>query len=334
MKSGLHQATAELDIGFFTFDPAHQRVQWVEPTLQRFGVRGPGMADELGRRLRTGLRSHVLRGLSEQPTERYRCIMPIGSKVSEVVFLPRGEEAENGQREGFFFPFPLHESLDTMRRHFLSNISNKLRSLLNSVIIASDVIAAAAQDQIQDHGKFLGLMAEDAREVNTLLNKLAEVISYTSPSLVILDDRVDVRSVLADVHTGLQFLAEDASIKLTLAVPDTLPPARGSHLQLLLVFFLAVHHALSRTDPLGEIMITVGASGALTVEIIYANGEIPPNLAVSPEAHGLVPVVPAGWSDSAGLQSIDALLGLVGMNLTPLGSGTGLGLLKLPLPVA
>ena len=62
-----------------------------------------------------------------------------------------------------------------MKKYFLSNVTNTLRALLNSVIIASDVIAAAGEGGITDYHKFLPLMAEDAREVNKLLNRLGEL---------------------------------------------------------------------------------------------------------------------------------------------------------------
>jgi hypothetical protein len=330
VEKAVRSAAAEKGLAFFALEPAGGIITWAGGTGRNLGEEIPDRVD-LSSRLTAGIRAYLNSELACPGTQRLRGVFPVGGQVVEAVFLPWDG---TGLRDGYCSPYPLHEPMETLKKYFLSNISNKLRSLLNSVIIAGDVVAAANLGPSPDHGRFLSLMAEDAREVNTLLNKLSEVVNYAHPAGVAGDGTVDVPAILRFVHGNLQYLAEDASIALSLAVPEAMPAARGNHALTLLVFFLALQHALSCTDPLGEIIMTAAEREGWAVEICFANRDIPASMAVYPEKHGLAPVVMEGWSDSAPLQVADSILGLYGGALTFLRSERGLGFLKIPLVAA
>jgi signal transduction histidine kinase len=324
-------ASAEKGLGFFALDLKSRTIVWEAETARSLGADAERARAALASSLASGLRSYILREIAAGSGEQFRCLAPLQGEVMEVVIMPPAKGAE-ARREGFYAPLALREPMDTLKKYFLSNIANKLRSLLNSVIIASDVLATVDRDAIMKHQKFLNLMAEDAREVNTLLNRLGETINYAIPGAAAAAEPIEVPQLLEAIHANLHYLAEDTSIALTFAVPGSMPPLKGDPIHFLLIFFLAVHYALSRTDPLGEILITARERAEWDVEVYFANRDIPSDVAVSPDAHGLAPMRPAGWSDGSELQLIDSLLGLRGTSLTLLGNGKDLGLLRLPLP--
>lgn len=332
MKNSFKQAAAEKGLGFFSLNLKEENIIWEEETSSAMGSNAEKEKSVLASYLTSSLRSYVLNGLANRSNERLRCIIPLMGDVMEVVILPPGENSGD-IREGFFNPYPLHIKMELMKKYFLSNISNTLRSLLNSVIIASDVIATA-EKEILLGDKFLSLMAEDAREVNSLLNRMGEIINYSPPEGTGSTEEIDIKDLLSVIHDNLHYLAEDASISMSVALPEGIPPLRGNFTVYLMTLFLAIHHALSKTEALGEIIITARDLKKWILEIGFSNSDIPSDATLYPEKHGLVPVVPGGWSESAALQLIDALLGLSGGELTVLENKQGLGLLMLPLPTS
>ncbi len=328
MKRNVQLALAEKGLGFFSIDIKKKAFSWDEETARMLGDRADTEKMSMIKHLTSPLRSYLF-----QPGaagERLRCLIPLNREVMETVILPP-EKGADGVREGFFFPYSLNESLDLMKKYFLSNISNKLRSVLNSVIIASDVVAAS-KETIHQHQKFLSLMTEDAREVNTLLNRLGEIINYAPPGAMTSRELVETSNLLTTIYANMHYLAEDASIALNKAVPEAIPAVRGHFTLLILTFFLAVHYALSKTEPMGEILITARDHEGWQVEICFSNTDIPSNMAVNLGTYGLKPVAMGAWSESAALQLIDSLLGLHGTKLTLLSNNRGLGMLILPLP--
>ncbi len=329
MKKALQSAAAEKSLGFLTLDLKARKISWSDETADILGAQAAGEAAGLLASLQSGLRAYFPRTPAEGGHERQRTIVPLKGEVMELVILPHDLSTPH-LREGFFSPYPLQESMELMKKYYLSNISNKLRSLLNSVIIASDVVAASDKAALMGSHKFLDLMAQDAREVNTLLNRLGEVINY-SPVDTGGREEIGLAPLLESIHSGIQCLAEDASISLQLALPGDLPVLRGSRTRFMLAFFLALHYALSNTEPLGEIITTAQERNGWAVQICYAGGGIPADLAVQPEKHGLIPAVLKSWSESYELQIIDSLLALSGGGLSLMGDGRGVGLLKVSL---
>jgi signal transduction histidine kinase len=327
LKELFQFAAATKGLGFFQLNIETGEVTWEEETAGLMGPRADEEREELSRRLTGGLRNYLF---SDRAGE-LRCIVPIMGSTVEMVFLetdgPTGDTWP-----GFFSPYSLNRSLETMKRYFFSNISNKLRSLLNSVIIAADVASSHSPEMKTDCGSFLSLMAEDAREVNDLLNRLNEIISYSAANGHPAPESIDLRGLLRVIHANLNHLAEDASIALMLAVPDDLPEARGHFISYILSLFLAIKYALTRTDPMGEIIITAREEdGRWSVEICFAPEEVPAGLALSPEAHGLVPLTVGDWIQGEEIQLIDSLLALHGGGLAVMANGEDLGLLRLTL---
>ncbi len=327
MKGLFQFVAATKGLGFFRLNIETGEVTWEEETAGLMGPRADEEREGLSRRLTGGLRNYLF---SDRAGE-LRCIVPIMGSTAEMVFLET-DDPTGDTRPGFFSPYPLNGSLETMKRYFLSNISNKLRSLLNSVIIAADVAATSTPEMSYDPGKFLSLMAEDAREGNDLLNRLNEIISYSAANGHLAPESIDLRGLLRVIHSNLNHLAEDASIALILAIPDDLPEARGHFISYILSIFLAIKYALTRTDPMGEIIITAReGEGRWSVEICFAPGEVPAGLALSPEEHGLVPLAISGWAQGEEIQLIDSLLALHGGELTVMANGEDLGFLRLAL---
>lgn len=331
MEKNFQLAAAERGLGFFTVNLKEGVLTWEKETGRTLGAEADSEGVKFVGHLTSNLRSYVSRGIASNSNERFRCIVPLGDDIVEAVILPTPEAAP-GVRQGFFFPYPLQNPMEMMKKYFLSNISNTLRSLLNSVIIASDVVNRAGKEKIVQHVKFLSLMAEDAREVNTLLNRLVEIINYSPPGETKPTEDINVHDLLTNIHANLHYLAEDASIALTLALPDSMPAIRGKITLLLMTFFLSIHYALSKTNPLGEIIITANDQQGLIVEICFSNTDIPPNIAIYPEKHDLAAVRINGWSEGAELQLADSLITLQGGRLSVLDNGRGLGMLKLSLP--
>ncbi len=334
MKRIVSLALAEHGFGFFTMARADGSIAWSEDTVQMLGADAPSEASRLSRYLVSGLRAYALKNLAGGQKNRQRCLVPFRGEVAETVLLPPQGEAGAKGFEGFIFPYPLHEPLGMMRKYFLSSVTGRLRSLLNSVIVAGDVVAAADRETLWEQQRFLALLAQDAREVNAVINRIGEVAGYTPPGARAYEELVSVPELLETLQADLSHLAQEADISLRTAVDPAMPPVRTSRTIMAMTVFLAFHYALGHVKPLGEILLTVGDFDGWTIDFLYGAMDIPTNLAVRPERHNFAPVAVEDWSTGAELQLIDSLLGINGSGLSVGSREDGTGLISMHLPRA
>jgi hypothetical protein len=296
------------------------------------GADAPSEASRLSRYLSSGLRGYVLKNLDAGPKSRQRCLVPFRGEVAEAVLLPPRAESGTAEYQGYIFPYPLHEPLGMMRKYFLSAVTSRLRSLLGSVIVAGDVVAAADRETLWEQQRFLALLAQDAREVNAVINRVGEVAGYTPPGARAFEELVSIPELLGAMQADMSYLAGEADISLRLAVDAAMPPVRTSRTIMAMAIFLAFHYALGHVKPLGEILLTVGDFDGWTIDLLYGAMDIPTNLAVRPERHNFVPVEVGDWASGAQLQLIDSLLGINGSGLTAGLREDGTGIVSLHMP--
>ena len=172
-------------------------------------------------------------------------------------------------------PYSLERDFIRMRSRLNQNIALEIRSQLNSVAIASEIIL---QPELQDNEGtkelFLSTFFENITDLGKSFNELQEVVEpIPFPNRVRAVD-LDWRGLLTDLLAKVRGLASERNVSLVSDLSTNLPTARGDYHWLTLALYAVLDHLVAAAPPLGEVQVAChAAEGAIETTIRLAEFE-------------------------------------------------------------
>jgi two-component system phosphate regulon sensor histidine kinase PhoR len=138
---------------------------------------------------------------------------------------------------------PLHRA-EQMRADFVANASHELRTPLAALSGFIDTLLGTARDDAQARARFLAIMKTQASRMARLIDDLLslsriELVEHMHP-----DTPVDLVPVVRQVVDGLQTLATDRNVEITISPPAAPTIVPGDRDELTRVFENLVENAL------------------------------------------------------------------------------------------
>ena len=152
--------------------------------------------------------------------------------------------------------------VEEMRVDFIANASHELRTPLAALSGFIDTLQGSAKDDVKARERFLGIMKEQAGRMARLIDDLLSLSRIELNSHIQPETPVELGPVLRQVIDGLQLLAQERGVDVTLTAGEPLTVIADRD-ELIRVFENLVENALK-----------YGASGK-RVEIVLASSNAP-----------------------------------------------------------
>ena len=183
----------------------------------------------------------------------------------EAIVAPVGP-GENSARQFLLITFrnltPLRQ-VEEMRADFVANASHELRTPLAALSGFIDTLQGPAQDDVAAQRRFLPIMQAQANRMARLIDDLLSLSRIELNAHRLPDTRLDVVPLVHQVVDGLQTLARDRDVAVTITAPLQPQLVLGERDELLRVFENLIENALK-----------YGAAGK-RVEIAISSGDLP-----------------------------------------------------------
>jgi signal transduction histidine kinase len=158
----------------------------------------------------------------------------------------------------------LYQSLEEASRHksqFLANMSHELRTPLNAILGFSELLLDGIYgDPPEQMRSPVERIQRNGRHLLGLINDVLDLSKIEAGQLRLSLADYSVEELVSGVYTSVESLAAEKKLGLRVAVPTSLPPARGDERRLAQALFNLVGNAIKFTDA-GEIRIEVEAKG-------------------------------------------------------------------------
>ncbi len=193
--------------------------------------------------------------------------VPVGRWL-EAFVTPISAEGANGDGAGNLVLVTFHDltplrRVEEMRADFVANASHELRTPLAALSGFIETLRGPARDDPAARERFLGIMQAQANRMARLIDDLLSLSRIELSAHVRPQTPVDLPAVVRQVVDGLQTLARDREVKITVAPPQQPLIVPGDRDELIRVFENLVENALK-----------YGASGK-RVDITFARGVSP-----------------------------------------------------------
>ncbi|KQN93693.1 ATPase [Sphingomonas sp. Leaf231] len=121
---------------------------------------------------------------------------------------------------------------ERMRVDFVANASHELRTPLASILGYVETLADEAGDEPVLRKRFLGIVFDEARRMERLVEDLMSLSRIEAEKFRELRDAVDLRAVATEARDALATSHGHRGSDIRLKMDDALPPVLGDHAQL------------------------------------------------------------------------------------------------------
>jgi two-component system phosphate regulon sensor histidine kinase PhoR len=151
--------------------------------------------------------------------------------------------------------------LETVRRDFISNISHELRTPLASLKALVDTLRDSALDDPPAAQRFLNRIETEVDALTQMVQELLELSRIESGQVPLRLVATPVADVVLPSVERLHPQAERANLKITINLPDDLPPVLADAERLQQVVTNLVHNAIKFTPAGGQVTIAAEPAG-------------------------------------------------------------------------
>ncbi len=152
--------------------------------------------------------------------------------------------------------------LAQLRADFIANASHELRTPLASIKGFIETLQGPARDDAPSRTRFLGIMATQAQRMNRILDDLLSLSRIEMRAHLKPEGEVDIGDVIAQVIRGLEPLAREADVTLSLKPAATVMRVRGDREELEQVMQNLVHNAIKYGRKSGTVEIELSERAA------------------------------------------------------------------------
>ena len=147
--------------------------------------------------------------------------------------------------------------VESLRSDFIANASHELRTPLTSLVGFIDTLLGPAARDEAARERFLSIMRGQAQRMSKLIDDLLSLSRIEMRQHLLPAGSVDLAQLLAEVMEGLQPLARQGEVALSLAVPEASFVVTGAHDELYEVFENLIENAISYGGDGGKVEIAV-----------------------------------------------------------------------------
>lgn len=165
---------------------------------------------------------------------------------------------------------------DRIRVDFVANASHELRTPLASILGFIETLEDAADDP-ETRTRFLGVMDNEARRMQRLIDDLMSLSRIEAEKYRAPDDSVDLPDLIDEVLAELATLAPDRAGDIIID-GDLVTPVRGDRIQLSQLLHNIIGNALKYGRPDTPVSVSLRSAGASMVR-----------LSVTDESEGIAP---------------------------------------------
>jgi two-component system phosphate regulon sensor histidine kinase PhoR len=152
--------------------------------------------------------------------------------------------------------------VEEMRADFVANASHELRTPLAALSGFIETLRGAARDDPAARERFLGIMEQQARRMARLIDDLLSLSRIELNAHRRPDKPVEIAPILKQVVDGLQMLAQERGVEVTLHAPAEPVMVAGDRDELLRVFENLVENALKYGGSGKRVDISISRGGA------------------------------------------------------------------------
>ena len=152
------------------------------------------------------------------------------------------------------------EAANRSKDDFLATVSHELRSPLNAVLTASELLKVKGLDETRTR-RALELIDRNVKRQARLIEDLLDVSRIVSGKLTIDSGILELEPIVKEAIQNVRSAAEAAKLELELSLPGRPIFARGDHGRLLQIFTNVLANAVKFTGEGGRIEVALGADG-------------------------------------------------------------------------
>jgi PAS domain S-box-containing protein len=147
------------------------------------------------------------------------------------------------------------KKLDEMKDAFLSSVSHEPRTPLTSIRSFSEILLRYQPDDPETRTEFIDIINSESERLTRLINDLLDLSRIEAGKMVWNDHLLSLREVIDHVAKAHGQLLQDKSLKLTLDIPDHLPPVLADQDRIHQVLTNLLGNAIKFSSDGGKILI-------------------------------------------------------------------------------
>ncbi len=145
--------------------------------------------------------------------------------------------------------------LERIRRDFVANVSHEFRTPLTAIQGFAETLLSGALEDEQNSRRFLQIIRDHAARLARLTEDLLRLAQIDAGRLEIEEQPVAIADVVETCVETSRLRLEQQRLKLSVDVPESLPPVTGDPRHLRDVLQNLLDNAIQYTEPGGEIRI-------------------------------------------------------------------------------
>lgn len=149
------------------------------------------------------------------------------------------------------------QKADKLKDQFLANTSHELRTPLHGIMNIAQNVVAKEDGRLQESSQQdMNLLITISQRMSHMLGDLLDVTRLQDHQIMLQQEPLLIQSVVPGVISMLNYMIEGKPVKLTMNIPESMPPVLADEKRLVQVLYNLIHNGLKFTK---EGFVTVSA---------------------------------------------------------------------------